>query len=411
VGTALILHVDLDAFYASVEQLLNPALAGKPVLVGEGVVLAASYEARAYGVSAPMSTRRARELCPHAIVVRGSFDHYSDLSKQVMAICRDMTPLVEQISIDEAFLDVRGSVHLLGSAVDIGRRIRSRVREEVGLPISVGIASTKFLSKVASGQAKPDGLIEVDPATEIGWLHGLPVRVIWGVGPVTEAKLSEQGISTVGDLANSRSSALSRRLGPGVGSHLYNLAWNRDPRSVVVGGRAGSVGSQSALGRGLTDPDLLGRVLLRLADRVSSRLRAKERAGRTITVRARFADMTSHTRAITLPAPVATTEALFQAGLGLLASAREDRHGPVTLVGVSVSHLEPTAGLQLEIPFDQGDPTRAGSPMGAAHRAVDDQIDEARHRFGRESVGRASVLLDKDRRSVPDAFRELAEKD
>jgi DNA polymerase-4 len=411
VGTATILHVDLDAFYASVEQLLNPALRGKPVLVGEGVVLAASYEARAFGISAPMSTRRARELCPWAVVVRGSFDRYSSLSQQVMGICRDMTPLVEQISIDEAFLEVKGSVHLLGSPAVIGERIRSRVREEVGLPISVGIASTKFLAKVASGRAKPDGLLDIDPETELEWLHALPVRVIWGVGPVTEAKLAEYGIKTVGELAGSRSSSLSRRLGPGVGGHLLQLAWNRDPRAVVVGGRAGSVGAQSALGRGLTDPEQLGRVLLRLADRVSSRMRAKERAGRTITVRARFDDMKTATRAITLPAAVATTEALFQAGMALLELAREDRHGPVTLVGVSVSHLEPAAGLQLELPFDRGDATRAGSPIGAAHRAIDDQIDRARDRFGKESVGRASVVLDKDRRSVPDAFRELAERD
>lgn len=409
-GSAHILHVDLDAFYASVEQLLRPELRGKPVLVGGGVVLAASYEARAFGVSAPMGIRRALELCPRAIVVNGSFDRYVELSEQVMDICHDVTPLVERISIDEAFLDVSGSVHLLGSPVEMGSLIRRRVRDEVGLPISVGIASTKFLAKVASGQAKPDGMLDIDPAGELDWLHRLPVRVIWGVGPVTETKLGERGVDTVGQLAATPRDTLVRWLGPGSGSHLHNLAWNRDARRVTLGGRAGSVGAQSALGRGLDDDDQLAKVLLRLADRVSGRMRRKGAAGRTITVRARFDDMTSATRAVTLPAAVSTTAALHHAGMPLLRSAREGRSGPITLVGISVSHLEPGEALQLELPFDGGDPTRAGSPAGAAHRSIDEQIDRARARFGKTAVGRASVLLDPDGQGVPDGFRELAEK-
>lgn len=409
--TAEILHVDLDAFYASVEQLLHPELRGKPVVVGGGVVLAASYEARAFGVSAPMNIRRARELCPHVISVGGSFSQYVELSRQVMAICKDATPLVEQISIDEAFLDVSGSVHLLGSPADIGSEIRARVRAEVGLPISVGVASTKFLAKVASAQAKPDGMLVIDPDRELDWLHRLPVRVIWGVGPVTEEKLVAHGIERVGQIAEAPPETLSRWLGPGAGRHLHHLAWNRDPREVRLGGRAGSVGAQSALGRGLTDDSDLARVLLGLADRVSGRMRAKSRAGRTITVRIRLGDMSKVTRSVTLPAAVSTTAALHHAGLELLASARAEHPGVITLVGISVSHLEPGDALQLELPFDEGDPVRAGSPAGAAHRMIDEQVDAARERFGKDSVGRASVLLDRARRGVPDEFRELAERE
>jgi DNA polymerase-4 len=254
-------------------------------------------------------------------------------------------------------------------------------------------------------------MLVIEPSRELDWLHRLPVRVIWGVGPVTEEKLVAHGIERVGQIAETPPETLSRWLGPGAGRHLHHLAWNRDPRSVEVGGRAGSVGAQSALGRGLTNPEDLGRVLLRLADRVSGRMRAKARAGRTITVRVRFADMSRATRAVTLPAAVSTTAALHHAGLELLASAREAGPNPITLVGISVSHLEQGETLQLELPFDQGDPTRAGSPIGAAHRMIDEQVDVARDRFGKDSVGRASVLLDKSGRGVPDGFRELAEKD
>lgn len=406
---AHILHVDLDAFYASVEQLLDPSLRGKPVLVGGGVVLAASYEARGFGISAPMNVRAALARCPHAVVVDGSFSRYLDFSELVMAICRDATPLVEQISVDEAFLDVSGTEHLLGTPREIGAEIRRRVRTEIGLPISVGIARTKFLAKVASGQAKPDGMIEVLPADELVWLHRLPVRVMWGVGPVTERALVELGVSTVGDLAAIPFPVLAARLGRHTAAHLYALAHNRDPRQVVTSHRGKSVGAQSALGAGTTDQNELSAVLLGLADRVSRRLRRKQLAGRTITVRARLADMSSHTRAITLPAAVATTAAIHHAGLALLDDARLGVSGPITLVGVSVSKLEAQETLQLELPFDPGDPTRAGSPRGDTALLVDRQIDAARARFGTDSVGRASVLLS-SRRSVPDAFRELAEK-
>lgn len=408
---ASILHVDLDAFYASVEQLLNPSLRGKPVLVGQGVVLAASYEARAFGISAPMGTREALKRCPQAVVVPGEFGRYMELSEQVMEICQDMTPLVEQISVDEAFLDVAGTTHLLGSPSEIGGSVRRRVLEEVGLPISVGIASTKFLAKVASGQAKPDGMLEIAPEHEIEWLHALPVSVIWGVGPVTEQALAEFGVGTVGQLALTPTAALGRRLGPGIGAKLKALAWNRDFRSVTVEHRAGSIGSQSALGRGLSDPSDLGRVLLGLADRVSGRMRKKGLAGRTLTVRVRFPDMTTATRAVTLPMAVQTTAALHHAGLPLIGAARRHLNQPLTLVGIAMSKLELAAPLQLELPFDPGDPTRAGSPIGAAQLMVDEQVDRARARFGKKAVGRASLLLDPRHNSVPDGFRELSEKD
>jgi DNA polymerase-4 len=408
--TPPILHVDLDAFYASVEQLLHPELRGRPVLVGGGVVLAASYEARAHGVSAPMGVRAALARCPHAVVVNGSFERYVELSRLVMAVCRDHTPVVEQISIDEAFLDVSSSRHLTGEADEVGRSIRRRVRDDIGLPISVGIASTKFLAKVASGQAKPDGLLVVDPASELAWLHALPVRVMWGVGPVTEDRLLRHGIDTVGRLADTDPAALSRIVGVGSGRHLHALAWNRDSRTVGHEGRAGSVGAQQALGRGLDDDRELGRVLLGLADRVAGRLRRKGRAGRTLTVRVRFADLRAVTRSVTLPEAVRSTAALHHAGLPLLADGRADRRGPVTLVGISVSGLEDAGPVQLELPFDPGDPIRPGSPGGDAHLRVDQQVDAARARFGKDAIGRASVLLSRNR-GVPDAFRELAERD
>lgn len=410
VSAAHILHVDLDAFYASVEQLLDPALRGKPVLVGGGVVLAASYEARAYGISAPMGVKAALARCPSAVVVEGSFGRYLDFSEQVMDICRDATPLLEQISVDEAFLDVSGTEHLLGTPRAIGETIRRRVRDEIGLPISVGIARTKFLAKVASGQAKPDGMIEVLPESELAWLHRLPVRVMWGVGPVTEQALEELGVSSVADLATTPIDVLAARLGRSTAGHLHALAHNRDPRPVTTHTAGKSVGAQSALGRGTTDRAELSAVLLGLADRVARRLRKKSLAGRTITVRARFADMSSHTRAVTLPASVSTTAALHHAGRPLLDDARSGIAGPVTLVGISVSRLERRVALQLELPFDAGDPTRSGSVRGAAALSIDEQIDAARARFGSDAVGRASVLLS-SRRQVPDAFRELAEHD
>lgn len=405
-----ILHVDLDAFYASVEQLLNPSLAGRPVLVGRGVVLAASYEARAYGIRAPMGVKAALARCPHAVVVQGSFSTYSDLSKEVMEICRDFTPLVEQVSIDEAFLDVRGTTHILGSPESLGETIRKRVRDEVGLPISVGIAGTKFLAKVASAQAKPDGLILVPSGEELRWLHPLPVEVVWGVGPVTSAKLRERGLITVGDLAATDIRVLQAWLGKRAGAHLHRLAHNIDQRPVVVERRAGSVGAQSALGRGITDLGEADRVVLGLADRIGRRLRRRGRTGRAVSVRMRFVEGTV-SRSTVLSEPVNSTAAIRTVAGGLVRCVMQARAGRVTLIGVSVSKLTPAGPLSLELPFDRGTVTRMGSPLGAAHLAVDLEVDRIRERFGKESVGRASLLLSRVRPAIPDEFRELAEKD
>jgi DNA polymerase-4 len=407
---ATILHCDLDAFYASVEQVSNPELAGKPVLVGGGVVLAASYEARRFGISAPMPTRRALALCPWAVVVGGSFSDYLEMSRQVFDLCRDYTPAVEQISIDEAFLQVSGARRLLGEPVAIAQELRERVRHETGLALSVGVASTKFLAKIASAVAKPDGLVAVPEGEELDFLHPLPVSRVWGVGPVLGARLAQRGILTVGDLAKVPEPALTGWLGPGAGRHLHALAWNRDPRAVIQVGAAGSIGSQSAI-RGTRDPELLSHVLLGIAERVARRLRAKDRAGRTITVRVRFRQDRSVTRARTLTAPVATSSALHRVGLSLLADGLEASDAPVTLVAISVSRLSVLAPLQLELPVEGDDPIRPGTPAGAARLAAEEALDRVRERFGKTAAGRASLLLDNDQKLVPDEFRHLAERD
>ncbi len=407
---ATILHCDLDAFYASVEQVLHPELAGKPVLVGGGVVLAASYEARKFGISAPMPTWRGLELCPWAVVVGGSFSDYLDMSRRVFDLCREYTPAIEQISIDEAFLQVAGARRLLGEPVTIARELRERVRRETGLAFSVGIATTKFLAKIASAVAKPDGLVVVPAGEELEFLHPLPVTRVWGVGEVLGARLAERGILTVGDLAKVPEAALVSWLGPGAGRHLHALSWNRDPRSVVQVGAAGSIGSQSAI-RGTHDPERLSHVLLGIAERVARRLRAKDRAGRTITVRVRFRQERSVTRAQTLTAPVATSSALHRVGMALLADGLVASDAPVTLVAISVSRLSVLAPLQLELPVEGDDPVRPGTPAGATRLAAEEALDRVRERFGKTAAGRASLLLDQDEKLVPDEFRHLAEHD
>lgn len=401
-----ILHADLDAFYASVEQLLNPALAGKPVLVGGGVVVAASYEARAFGVKAPMSTRDALRLCPRAVVVEGTFGRYLELSARVMAIFEDSTPLVEQISIDEAFLDVSGTAHLLGTPSSIARELRRRVRSEVGLPLSVGVASTKFLAKIASARAKPDGLVLVDLGTELAFLHPLPVEALWGVGRVTASRLHRLGIGTIGELSEIDSSALAPVLGPGTSGALRALSRNQDPRPVRGGRRAGSVGSQQALGSGLRDLDEMSVVALGLADRIGRRLRAKDRSGSTLSVRVRFPGPRLVSRSHTLSSPTSSTAALANLGTELVRRALETAEGdPVTLIGLSVSNLTTDQFLQLELDIDGGDVLRAGSAADLRRRSIDESVDAIRERFGRELVtfGRSS-------RGSSDEFRRLAER-
>ena len=410
-----ILHADLDAFYASVEQLLDPSLRGRPVAVGGsprgGVVLAASYEAKAFGVAGGMPGWRAARLCPDLAFVRGHFDQYQRLADRVIAILADVTPDVQRISIDEAFLDVTGSTHLFGDPRTIGRRLRERVRAEVGLAISVGAARTKHLAKVASQVAKPDGMVVVEPAREREFLEPLPVRLMWGVGPVAEQKLADRGIHTIGDLARSPGDSLERLLGQAVGSRLGALAQNNDPRRVAPLGRARSVGAQSALGRREASPELVRGVLAHLADRVCSRMRAKSRAGRTVTVRVRFPPMASLSRSVTLAAPIASTLTLTEVAEQLAWQAIRDRCGQgvaeISLLAISVSNIEIQHAVQLELALPPPDPRRPGSEPGAARWAVDRSVDAARERFGTDAVGYLPAL----RRSggAPDDFRELAE--
>src|ERR1700737_620866 len=288
VSTATILHADLDAFYASVEQLLDPRLRGKPIAVGGGVVLAASYEARAFGVRSGMPGRRARQLCHDLVFVGEHFDEYQRLGDAAIGVLSDFTPLVERISIDEAFADVAGCTHLFGSPAEIARAVRRRVRAELGLPISIGVARTKHLAKIASQVAKPDGVVVVDPETELDFLHDLPVELMWGVGPVTRARLAEIGVHTIGQLAKPPGWACELFVGRAAGEKLTALARNRDPREMKTHHRAHSAGAQSALGKKPAEEQVFRPTLRHLADRVATRLRAKSRPGRTATVAVGF---------------------------------------------------------------------------------------------------------------------------
>ncbi len=411
-ATASIIHADLDAFYASVEQLLDPSLRGRPVAVGGGVVLAASYEAKAFGIRGGMPGRRARELCPQLQFVSGHFDQYQRLGDAAIGVLGDFTPLVERISIDEAFADVGGSVRLFGPPEAIAHEIRRRVRAELGLAISLGVAATKHLAKIASQVAKPDGLVVVPAGTEDEFLRDLPVELMWGVGPVAKARLALMGVSTIGQLAQTPGQSLERLLGQAVGDKLAALAQNSDPRKVVPNHRARSVGAQSALGRKPAVEDVFRPVLLHLADRIASRLRAKSRAGRTVTVRVRFADLRAVTRSVTLPAAVSATGILAEIAEDLVRAALKDHpeEADISLLAISVSHLEINGSLQLEFPLRLDDEKRRpGSEQGARRWVVDRAIDTIRDRFGRDAIGYGSVVLG-ERHVVDDAFRELAEK-
>jgi DNA polymerase-4 len=411
---AAILHADLDAFYASVEQLLDPSLRGRAIAVGGGVVLAASYEAKAFGVRSGMPGRRARELCPHLRFVGGHFDEYKRLGDAAIDVLGDFTPLVERISIDEAFADVAGSINLLGSPEDMAKTIRKRVRTEVGLPISLGVAPTKHLAKIASQVAKPDGLIVVHPGTERDFLRDLPVELMWGVGLVARARLADMGVFTIGQMAQTPGRSLERLLGRAAGGKLAALALNRDPREVVAARRrARSVGAQSALGRRPAVVEVFRPTLRHLADRVASRLRAKSKAGRTVTVRVRFADLRAVTRSITLPQAISATAILAEIAEDLVRAALADHphEAAISLLAISVSHLEQNMALQLELALQLDDEKRRpGTGKGATRWVVDRAMDAVRDRFGREAIGYGSVVLG-DRRTVPDAFRELAEKE
>jgi DNA polymerase IV len=413
---ATILHADLDAFYASVEQLLDPSLRRRAIAVGGGVVLAASYEARSFGVSAGMPGWRARQLCPGLMFVPGHFREYQRLGDEVIEVLGDFTPVVERISIDEAFLDVAGAIHLFGPPAKIGAAIRGRVRQEIGLPLSVGVARTKHLAKVASQVAKPDGIVVVPADAESAFLEHLPVGLLWGVGHVRQAQLAGAGVHTVGQLAAVHPDVLDNLLGKGTGGKLSALASNFDPRRVEGGRRASSIGAQAALGRRLATTELLHSTLGYLADRVAGRLRAADRAARTVTVRARFTGMRSVTRSVTVRPAISQTLTLTELAVELAVTALEQnrRERELTLLGVSVSNLVEPA-LQLELPLRAGGrggviAGRPKDPAGTARWLVDRSVDGVRAKFGHNAVGYATVVFSNADR-VPEAFRELAERD
>jgi DNA polymerase-4 len=380
VPEANILHADLDSFFASVEQRDDPRLRGKPVVVGGGVVLAASYEAKAFGVETAMGGRQAKRLCPQAIVVPPRMSAYSEASKAVFAVLDDTTPLVEGLSIDEAFLDVRGLERISGTPEEIAVTLRRRVLDEVGLPITVGVARTKFLAKVASAVAKPDGLLLVPPDAELEFLHPLPVERLWGVGVKTAEKLHARGIVTVRQVAELEETVLVELLGRASGRHLHALAHNRDPRRVRTGQRRRSMGSQRALGRRAKTPDTIDATLMAIVDRLGGRLRAARRVCRTVVLRLRFSDFSRATRSHTLAEATAHTQTILATARGLLAGAMPmiERQG-LTLIGISLSNLESDDAVQLALPLDR-------------QRTLDATLDTVRDRFGSEAITRAALV-------------------
>ena len=388
---ASILHADLDAFYASVEQRDDPRLRGRPIIVGAGVVLAASYEAKAYGVRTAMGGGQARRLCPQAVVVPPRMSAYAEASEAVFQVFEDTTPRVEGLSIDEAFLDVRGLERISGAPVEIAERLRRQVLDRVGLPITVGVARTKFLAKVASGVAKPDGLLVVPPDGELEFLHPLPIERLWGVGPKTGAKLNRIGITTVGEVAGLDEDTLVAILGRASGRRLHALSHNRDPRPVEVGRRRRSMGAQRALGRPRRSHEELDSALIALVDRVTRRLRRAGRVCRTVTIRMRFGDFTRATRSHTLREATAQSYTLLAAARGLLAAAMPAiQSRGLTLIGVSLGNLESDAAVQLALPLD-----RRETP------ALDAAMDSLRDRFGSGAIRRGVLLGREEGPSVP----------
>ncbi|MCK0176204.1 DNA polymerase IV [Mycolicibacterium sp. F2034L] len=390
-GLASILHADLDSFYASVEQRDDPALRGRPVIVGGGVVLAASYEAKAFGVRTAMSGHQARRLCPHAIVVPPRMSAYSQASAAVFDVFHDTTPLVEPLSVDEAFLDVSGLARVSGTPVQIATRLRAEVRDRVGLPITVGIARTKFLAKVASQEGKPDGLLLVPPDRELAFLHPLPVRRLWGVGAKTAEKLQAHGIETVADVAELGESTLASMVGGAMGHQLYALSHNIDRRRVVTGVRRRSVGAQRALGRrgNTMTPAEVDAVVVNLVERITGRMRKAGRTGRTVVLRLRFNDFGRVTRSHTMPRATAATDAILTAARELVTDATPliaDRG--LTLIGFAVSNIDRDGAQQLELPLERPE-------VRVDAGALDSVVDQVRNRYGRTALTRG-VLLGRD---------------
>ncbi|MGV9193217.1 DNA polymerase IV [Microbacterium sp. MC2] len=378
-----ILHVDMDAFYASVEVLYDPSLAGKPLIVGgaegRGVVSSASYEARRFGVRSAMSTGQALRLCPHAIVVTPHFDRYAALSRQVMDIFHSVTPLVEPLSIDEAFLDVSGARRLWGSPGRIAAMLRERVRADTGLTCSVGVAATKHVAKIASTLSKPDGLLVVSAAETPTFLAGLPVRALWGVGPKAAEALEGRGIRLVADILTAPRSVIERTLGAAGGARILQLARGEDPRTVEVDRVEKSVGHEETFLEDVADPAVLRSELRRLADRVAARLREGGWEAGTIAIKLRFADFTTLSRSQSLPEPTHVGQRIGDVAIDLL--SRVDLVQPVRLIGVRGEKLRTTGGGALALWDEDED-----------WRRVDEALDDARARFGRAAVTRASVL-------------------
>ena len=373
------------------EQRDDPSLRGRPVIVGPGIVLAASYEAKARGVYTPMPVSRARRLCPDAVVVPARMSAYSDASKAMFEVFNDVSGLVEGLSIDEAFLDVGGLRRLSGSPAAIARALKLAVRERVGIPVSVGVARTKFLAKVASAVSKPDGLLVVDPDRELEFLHPLPVEALWGVGAVTARKLHARGITTVRQVAETSEEALIDLLGRGWGRHIHALAHNRDPRRVHVGRRRRSMGSQRAIGRGPKTAASLDAVLVAIVDRLSARLRAAHRVARTVILRMRFDDLSRATRSHTMPEATAQTQRILAHARDLLASATpEIEQRGITLVGLTLTNLENDHAIQLTFPLD-----------GRWNPDLDVALDDLRDRFGSSAVTRGVLLGRSQGISVP----------
>lgn len=400
-SSASILHADLDSFYASVEQRDDPTLRGRPVLVGGGVVLAASYEAKAFGVRTAMGGRQARQLCPHAIVVPPRMSAYSAASRAVFEVFDDTTPLVEPLSIDEAFLDVGGLARVSGTPVEIAARLRERVRVDVGLPITVGIARTKFLAKVASQEAKPDGLLLVEPDRELAFLHPLPVRRLWGVGAKTAEKLNAHGIHTVADVAELGEPLLGSIVGGAMGRQLFALSRNIDRRRVVTGVRRRSIGAQRAVGRAgnTMSPSEIDAIVVNLIDRITRRMRTVGRTGRTVVLRLRFDDFSRITRSHTMPRATASTDAILSTARDLVSGAAPlIAERGLTLVGFAVSNIDRDGAAQLELPFPPS-PEGGNAPTRVRFQqdttAVDGAVDLIRQRFGNAAVTRG-VLLGRD---------------
>ncbi len=389
-SNAAVLHADADAFFASVEQRDDPKLRGRPVIVGGGVVLAASYEARAFGIRGGMNGGKARRLCPGALVVPPRFDAYVSASKALFRCFRDTSPAVEGLSLEEAFLEVRGLEEISGSPQAIAERLRARVSEEVGLTLTVGVARTKLLAKMASKAAKPDGLLVVPPEKELDFLHPLPIATVWGIGPATATKLQRYGIATVGDLAQMPEGSLTALLGRAAGQHLHAVANNRDRRPVRPNRRRRSFGSQSAFGAGSKSAAEVEAVLLGLVDRLTSRMRAKGRCGRTVTLRLRFADFSRASRSCTLGHPTASTARVREAARTLLGASRDQIEGRgLTLVGIAISNLDGDGGgVQLELPLWR----RQAAELDSA-------LDTLRERYG------SAILSSPNRQTLADFQR------